>query len=358
MNYGKVFFLELLLTFICVKVWAQDTIVVKTGQKIIATSIIEVNDDYVIYSKTIADSKINLKIPKANVGQISYRNGTVEKYNPINKETVGSEITHPAVNNVSPTPKATKTNLPEIKVALVDSFNLAETRSNFRYYDLLKSKSPVVGFSDGIYMVNEKVWFYKMSDSLHLTAFAVSHVDTSTYIFYDYKNAIYLINYKNDIQQNKETTAGLLKLDKKHLYTLFPAGKLSYYLLARDTISNLFFCNATSHTKVLSSKKNIYSILPIDADNYIACYKDKLVLYTTRDKANRLLFESPIPIISAVIYPSGLAVMSTFHGIYIINKDYTASKLNLPITDGILKMYNNYLYVLSNARSMIYKVKI
>ena len=330
-------FPALLLT--CVSCFAQDTIALRSGQKIIAP-IVERGDQYIVYSKSIGNDQVNLKVPVANVSRINYKNGYVEK---LNADTGRSTLI------------AAK--IPDVNVAFVDSFRLIGKRT-FRYFDLVKSTSPVVAFAEGIYMPNENIWFYKAPDSSRINAFAVSHCDTSDYIFYNYNNAIFLVNYKYIEGQDKGTTSNLLKLPTKYRYTLYPIGRLSYYLLARDTLADLYYYSGTTHKKLLSGKEDLYSILPIDEHTFVACYLNQLVLFSLKDNKQKVLFKSPLPIISAALLPMGAAIISTPRGIYLINKNYTASRLTIPVNDGILKMYNNYLYVLSNAHNMIYKIKI
>ena len=243
------------------------------------------------------------------------------------------------------------------KIDLVDSVKLPDVSLHANYFDLIKAKSPVIGFAEGIYMPNEKLWYFKMPDSTALSGFAFSHIDTSLYIFYDYKSMIYLKNYKNDVMAKKQIISNLLMLDNLHSYKVYPVGRLKYFLLAKDSISRVIYCTADSQKLVLKSKESISSIIPLNQTSFIACYRDKLYLYLFKQQKGKILFTSPVSIISSAVLPNGASVIATSTGVFIIKKDFTVQKCNLAIRDGILKCYNGFLYVLSNSKHVIYRLK-
>ncbi len=325
---------------------AQDTIILKNRERIIAP-VMEVADVHVIYASQ-EEPAGNKKVLLDSILQINYKSGYIEK--------IGKPVVNTPVVSSGKFAKE-KSVIPDISVTIADSFQLGANVS-YSYFDLLKSGSPVVAYSEGIYMPTEKIWYLKTPDSCYIYAFAISHVDTSAYIFYDYKNNVYLKNYARGISINTQTASDLLWLDKEHSYTLFPTGRLSFFLLAHDTVSRVFYCTQQGQKEIFRSKNKILGIVPLDSFSFVFFRRDELVFYNFHGHQYKILFKSPVAITSAVILQSGVPVIATTKGIFRINKDYTAGKLNININDGMLKLYNNYLYVLSNANHKIYKLKI
>ncbi len=240
---------------------------------------------------------------------------------------------------------------------ITDSIDLSSMQARIYNFDLLAPSIPLISFAQGLYMPSTKIWFYKLKDSsITIRNFAISHFDSSLYILLDDKKSIYLINLKkeSEVTQNQ---ANLLKLKREYNYSVYPIGRLQYYLVMQDTLSEVFYGNNAKNVKVLTTRDTLRSFIAIDSTSFIICYKQNAYLYRTGENAV-LLFNSTFPIYSVAFSIDNVPYISTAIGVFKISKHFQAEIINSQIQDGLLKCFQDHLYILSNKTKKIYRIRL
>lgn len=237
-----------------------------------------------------------------------------------------------------------------------DSISLKYIKGDFHSFGLLTKISPIVLFQEGLFMPNEKMWYYTVKPPIHIEGFSISMYDTSLYLILKKDTISTLFRLKNNTITFKEERKELLKLNYKETCKIYPIGRLMFYLLKNGIGSNVSYYNGVKEITVLKTKEYLRNIIVLDESSFFA-YTAGTIYYITKQKKPIIIYQSKSPIISVAINDKAVFYISTYAGIYTLKNNKTPVIFDVGIKDADLLFYNNLIYVHSNRLKSIYIIK-